>query len=141
MLLDVEDAKQGDLTVRAQMSDGAVGSIADAFNTTLKKLQELLEEVQSVSSEVGLLSQEGEGSVRKLSESAIAQAVEIDFALSSIDEINQSVKTIADSAKEAAAIARTGSIKAKEGDLAMDATVSSIEKIRSTVANLSLIHI
>ncbi len=137
LLLDVEDAKQGDLTVRAQMSDGAVGSIADAFNSTLKKLQELLKEVQSVSTEVGQLSQVGEGSVRKLSESALTQAVEIDFALSSIDEINQSVKTIADYAKEAAVIARNGSIKAKEGDLAMDATVDSIEKIRTTVANTS----
>ena len=137
LLLDVEDAKQGDLTVRAEMTDGAVGSIADAFNSTLKKLQELLQEVQSVSTEVGQLSQAGEGSVRKLSESALTQAAEIDYALSSIDEINQSVKTIADYAQEAAAIARNGSIQAKEGDLAMDATVNSIEKIRATVANTS----
>lgn len=137
LLLDVEDAKQGDLTVRAKMSDGAIGSIADAFNSTLKKLQELLQEVQTVSTEVGQLSQVGEGSVRKLSESALNQAAEIDYALSSIDEINQSVKSIADYAQEAATIARNGSIQAKEGDLAMDATVSSIEKIRTTVANTS----
>ena len=137
LLLDVEDAKRGDLTVRAEMTDGAVGSIADAFNSTLGKLQELLKEVQSVSTEVGQLSQAGEGSVRKLSESALTQAAEIDYALSSIDEINQSVKTIADYAQEAATIARNGSIQAKEGDLAMDATVNSIEKIRATVANTS----
>ena len=135
--MDVEYAKQGDLTVRAQMSDDAVGSIADAFNSTLGKLQELLQEVQSVSTEVGQLSLAGEGSVRKLSESALIQAAEIDHALSSIDEINQSVQTIADYAQEAAAIARNGSIQAKEGDLAMDATVNSIEKIRTTVANTS----
>lgn len=137
LLLDVEDAKKGDLTVRAEMSDGAIGSIADAFNTTLNKLQELLQEVQNVSTEVGELSQAGEGSVKKLSESALAQAAEIEYALSSIDEINQSVKTIADYAQEAAVIARNGSIQAKEGDLAMDATVNSIEKIRATVANTS----
>ena len=137
LLMDVEYAKQGDLTVRAEMSDGAVGSIADAFNSTLKKLQELLQEVQSVSTEVGQLSQAGEGSVRKLSESALMQAAEIDHALSSIDEINKSVQTIADYAQEAAVIARNGSIQAKEGDLAMDATVNSIEKIRTTVANTS----
>ena len=137
LLLDVEDAKKGDLTVRAQMTDGAVGSIADAFNSTLKKLQELLAEVQSVSTEVGQLSEAGEGSVRKLSESALTQAAEIDYALSSIDKINQSVASIADYAQEAATIARNGSIQAKEGDLAMDATVSSIEKIRATVANTS----
>ena len=135
LLLDVEGAQKGDLTVRAQMTDGAIGSIADAFNTTMNKLRELLKEVQSVSTEVGQLSLAGEDSVRQLSKSAIDQTEEIDRALGSIDEINQSVATVANYAQEAAKIAREGSIQAKEGDLAMDATVNSIEKIRDTVAN------
>ena len=135
LLLDVEGAQKGDLTVKAQMTDGAIGSIADAFNTTINKLRGLLKEVQSVSTEVGQLSLAGEDSVRQLSESAIEQTIEIDQALGSIDEINQSVATVANYAQEAAKIARDGSIQAKEGDLAMDATVNSIEKIRDTVAN------
>jgi methyl-accepting chemotaxis protein len=137
LLLDVEGAQQGDLTVRAKMTDGAVGSIADAFNATMRKLRELLQEVQAVSTEVGQLSLAGEDSVRQLSESALQQTEEINQALGSIDEINQSVATIANYAQEAAKIARDGSIQAKEGDLAMDATVNSIEKIRGTVANTS----
>lgn len=137
LLMDVEGAQHGDLTVRAAMSDGAIGSIADAFNSTISKLQELLQQVQSVSNDVGQLSLAGEGSVRQLSESALSQAAEINDALSSIDEINQSVETIADYAQEAAQIARNGSIQAKEGDLAMDATVNSIETIRNTVATTS----
>ena len=137
LLLDVENAQKGDLTVKAQMTDGAVGSIADAFNTTMRKLRELLKEVQTVSTEVGQLSLAGEDSVRQLSESALTQTAEISQALGSIDEINQSVATVANYAQEAAQIARNGSIQAKEGDLAMDATVNSIEKIRDTVASTS----
>lgn len=137
LLLDVEGAQKGDLTVRAQMTDGAVGSIADAFNAIISKLRGLLQKVQSVSTEVGQLSLAGEDSVRQLSESAVSQTEEITQALSSIDEINQSVETVANYAQEAAKIARQGSIQAKEGDLAMDATVNSIEKIRGTVANTS----
>jgi methyl-accepting chemotaxis protein len=137
LLLDVEGAKQGDLTVKATMTDGAVGSIADAFNSTMGKLRQLLKQVQVVSSDVGELSLAGEDSVRKLSESAVQQTEEIYQALGNMDEINQSVATIANYAQEAAKIARSGSIQAKEGDLAMDATVSSIEKIRGTVANTS----
>ncbi|MEL6579951.1 MAG: methyl-accepting chemotaxis protein [Cyanobacteria bacterium J06621_12] len=137
LLLDVEGAQKGDLTVKAQMTDGAIGSIADAFNTTMNKLRGLLKEVQTVSTEVGQLSLAGEDSVRQLSESALTQTAEINQALGSIDEINQSVATVANYAQEAAKIARNGSIQAKEGDLAMDATVNSIEKIRDTVANTS----
>ena len=137
LLLDVEGAQKGDLTVKAQITDGAIGSIADAFNATMNKLRDLLKEVQTVSTEVGQLSLAGEGSVRQLSESAQNQTIEIKQALGSIDEINQSVSTVANYAQEAAKIARNGSIQAKEGDLAMDATVNSIEKIRGTVANTS----
>ena len=135
LLLDVEGAQKGDLTVKAQMTDGAVGSIADAFNATIGKLRTLLQEVQTVSSQVGQLSLAGEDSVRQLSESAVSQTAEITQALSSIDAINQSVETVANYAQEAAKIARDGSIQAKEGDRAMDATVDSIETIRNTVAN------
>ena len=137
LLLDVEGAQKGDLTVRAEMTDGVIGSVADAFNATIGKLRELLQQVQKVSSEVGELSLSGERSVNQLSESAIDQTEEIDRALSSIDSIDQSVKTVANYAQEAAKIARNGSIQAKEGDLAMDSTVDSIEKIRDTVASTS----
>jgi twitching motility protein PilJ len=137
LLLDVEGAQKGDLTVKAAMSEGVIGSVADAFNTTIAKLRELLQQVKSVSTEVGQLSLSGEQSVRQLSESAISQTEEIVRTLSSIDKINQSVETVANYAQEAAKIARQGSIQAKEGDLAMDATVDSIEKIRGTVANTS----
>jgi len=137
LLLDVEGAQKGDLTVKAQMTDGAIGSIADAFNATMNKLCGLLKEVQVVSTEVGQLSLAGEGSVRQLSESAQNQTVEINQALGSIEEINQSVATVANYAQEAAKIAREGSVQAREGDIAMDETVSSIEKIRGTVANTS----
>ena len=137
LLLDVEGAQQGDLTVKAEMSEGAIGSVADAFNATISKLRELLQQVQEVSSEVGQLSLSGEQSVHQLSKSASDQTEEINQALSSIDLIDQSVKTVANYAQEAAKIARHGSIQAKEGDLAMDSTVDSIEKIRDTVASTS----
>ncbi|MGF1542510.1 MAG: methyl-accepting chemotaxis protein [Pleurocapsa sp.] len=137
LLLDVEGAQKGDLTVQAQMTDGAIGSIADAFNATINRLRRLLEQVQTVSTEVGQLSQTGESSVRQLSEAALTQAEEINQALSNIAEINESVENVAKFAQEAAQIAREGLVQAKEGDRAMDETVNSIEKIRTTVATTS----
>ena len=137
LLLDVEPAQKGDLTIQAQMSDGAVGSIADAFNTTIGKLRKLLEQVQTVTTEVGQLSQTGENSVRQLSSSALNQAKEIDEALVNIAEINESVDNVAKFAQEAAKIATEGLLQAQEGDTAMDMTVESIEKIRLTVAGTS----
>lgn len=137
LLLDVEGAQKGDLTVKAKMTEGAVGSIADAFNAIIGRLRALLQQVQTVSNQVGDLSLTGESSVRQLSDAAITQAEEINQALSSIEEINASVQNVANYAQEAAEIAHQGLIQAKEGDAAMDLTVSSIEKIRTTVAGTS----
>ena len=137
LLMDVEGAQKGDLTVKATMTDGAVGSIADAFNTTIGRLRALLEQVQTVSSDVGELSLTGENSVRQLSESAVMQAEEINLALSSIAEINESVQNVAEYSQEAAKIARIALNKAQKGDSTMDRTVASMEKIRSTVADNS----
>lgn len=137
LLLDVEGAQKGDLTVKAKMTDGAVGSIADAFNAIIGRLRALLQQVQTVSNEVGELSLTGESSVRQLSEAAVTQAEEINQALSSIAEINESVQNVANYAQEAAQMANLGLIQAKEGDAAMDSTVNSIENIRTTVAGTS----
>ena len=137
LLLDVEGAQKGDLTVKAKMTDGAVGSIADAFNATISKLRSLLQQVQTVSNKVGELSLKGEDSVHKLSETALTQAEEINLALSSIAEINESVQNVAGYAQEAAEVASQGLIQAKKGDAAMDSTVNSIEKIRTTVVSTS----
>jgi twitching motility protein PilJ len=135
LLLDIEGAQKGDLTIEAKLTEGAVGSIADAFNATIRKLRGLVLQVQQVSNEVNELSQAGETSVNQLSWAAVNQADEINQALQNIAEINNSIQEVASSAQEAAKVARVALNKAHKGDATMDKTVESIEKIRNTVAN------
>ncbi|GAB4231385.1 MAG: hypothetical protein Kow0049_13710 [Stanieria sp.] len=135
LLLDIEGAQKGDLTIEAKLTEGAVGSIADAFNATIRKLRGLVLQVQQVSNEVNELSQAGETSVNQLSWAAVNQAEEINQALQNIAEINHSIQEVASSAQEAAKVARVALNKAQKGDTTMDKTVESIEKIRNTVAN------
>ncbi|GFE69191.1 methyl-accepting chemotaxis protein [Chroococcus sp. FPU101] len=135
LLLEIEEAQRGNLTVRGKVTEGVVGSIADAFNTTISKLRDLVLQVQVVSNQMNELSQNGSTSVRHLSEAASTQSGEINQALQTVAEINTSIQTVAESATEAAKIARQASSEATEGDLAMDKTVNSIETIRTTVAS------
>ncbi|AFZ36927.1 methyl-accepting chemotaxis sensory transducer with Cache sensor [Stanieria cyanosphaera PCC 7437] len=135
LLLDIEGAQKGDLTIEAKLTEGAVGSIADAFNATIRKLRGLVLQVQQVSNEVSELSQTGESSVNQLSSAAVNQADEINQALQNITEINNSIQDVANSAQEAAKVAKVALNKAHKGDTTMDKTVESIEKIRNTVAN------
>jgi twitching motility protein PilJ len=60
LLLEIEGAQQGDLTAEAKVTDGVVGSIADAFNATIRKLRTLVEEVKSTAVHAEALAKESE---------------------------------------------------------------------------------
>ena len=134
MLLEIEEAQQGNLTVEAKVTDGVVGSVADAFNTTIRSLRQLVSQVQTVSSEVNSLVLEEEQDIRHLSEAAINQAQEINQVFQGVAEINTSIQSVDQATQEAANIARLARQQAQEGDIAMNHTVNSIQKIRSSVA-------
>ncbi len=137
LLLEIEGAQKGDLTAEAKVTDGVVGSIADAFNATIRKLRTLVEEVKSTAVHAESLAKESENSVQKFSSTSLAQSDGIAQALEAVEQNSQSIAQVAKSAQDAAGMARRVAIAAREGDLKMDRTVGSIKAIRSTVAATS----
>lgn len=134
LLLEIEGAQQGDLTAEAKVTDGVVGSIADAFNATIRKLRTLVEEVKSTAVHAESLAKDSENSVQKFSTASLAQSDGIAQALEAVEQNSQSIAQVAKSAQDAAGMARRVAIAAREGDVKMDRTVGSIKAIRSTVA-------
>ena len=134
LLLEIEGAQKGDLTAEARVTDGVVGSIADAFNATIRKLRTLVEEVKSTAVHAESLAKDSENSVQKFSMASLAQSDGIAQALEAVEQNTQSIAQVAKSAQDAAGMARRAAISAREGDVKMDRTVGSIKAIRSTVA-------
>lgn len=137
LLLEIEGAQKGDLTAEAKVTDGVVGSIADAFNATIRKLRKLVEEVKSTAVHAESLAKESENSVQKFSSTSLAQSDGIAQALEAVEQNTQSIAQVAKSAQDAAEVARKAAIAAREGDEKMNRTVGSIKAIRSTVAATS----
>lgn len=137
LLLDIEGAQRGDLTVRAKVDEGEMGSIADAFNATVRSLRDIVVQVQAAANQVQEAARSSETSVQRLSGEARTQAEVIANTLESVANIAQSIQTVAASAQEAAQIARQARESAQVGDQTMDATVDSMDNIRSSVAETS----
>ncbi len=133
LLLEIEGAKQGDLTVNAPVTEGAIGSIADAFNTTVISLRNLVLQVQTGANQVSDLAQESTASMQQLSQEATVQAREINRALTTVTKIVELIRQVDDSAQEAAAIAQQGANAAQEGETVMELTVKSIDNIQTAV--------
>jgi twitching motility protein PilJ len=137
LLLDIEGAKQGDLTVKAKLDEGEMGSVADAFNGTIASLRELVAQVKTAANQVNDSAFSSEASVEKLAQEATTQANSIAQALNSVEEMKQSIRAVATSAKSAAAIARRVVVVAQEGEGKMEQTASSIGNIRTSMADTS----
>ncbi len=135
LLSDVEGASSGDLTVRAQITDGEIGIVADFFNAIVENLRDVVTQVKQASTQVNdSVNSDGE-SIRQLSQNAIGQATQINVTLASIEEMTSSLQNVAKQATEAAQASQVAEATAKAGGEAMESTVKSISQVRQTVAD------
>jgi twitching motility protein PilJ len=137
LLLEIEEAKEGNLTVQAKVEEGEMGSIADAFNSTIRSLREIVDRVKATATQVQDSAYSNETSVQKLSEEATNQVRSITETLNSVAQMGESIQSVANSAKEAADIARKALNAATTGDKIANQTVGSIDNIRASVAETS----
>ncbi len=130
---DIEDSFEGNLTVRAQVTEGVMGTVADFFNATIESLQQLVFQVQSAANVVSSTAVDSEQDVQQLSAEARQQAETITNALKQIQMMADSIQGVADSAQEAQAKVLHSNEILNEGDAAMNRTVEGIVGIQKTV--------
>ncbi|MEO0985141.1 MAG: GAF domain-containing protein [Cyanobacteria bacterium J06639_14] len=133
LLGEVEGAASGDLTVRADVTVGEIGTVADFFNSIIESLRQLVTQVQISAQQVNLSVGDNEGAIRQLADDALNQAEEMTRALSSVETMTLSIQSVAESARQAADVARAASDKAEVGSLAMERTEYNILMLRETV--------
>jgi twitching motility protein PilJ len=135
LLNSIEGAASGDLTVRADVREGEIGTVADFFNSIVESLRAIVTQVKTSANQVNNAIGENEGEIRLLAEEALKQANEINHTLDTVDNMTASIKSVAQSAKEAAIVASNAAVSAEESEQAMDKTVQSIMYLRETVGN------
>ena len=134
LLDDVEGAARGDLTVEAEVTADVLGAVADAFNSTIQNLREIVSQVKKSSEQVYQGSNDSESFARKQSKNALKTAEDLAATLNSVQMITESIQRVAENAHEAEEVARTSSITALKGGEAVETTVAGILQIRETVS-------
>ncbi|MEL6162616.1 MAG: methyl-accepting chemotaxis protein [Cyanobacteria bacterium J06628_3] len=133
LLSEVEGAAQGDLTVRADVTAGDIGTVADFFNSIVESLRDIVTQVKSSATKVNQAIGDNSGAISELADEALAQAAEITNTLDAVDEMTQSMQAVAENAQEAATIANTARSTATNSGKAMELTVQNILGLRETV--------
>ncbi len=133
LLSQVEGAAQGDLTVRADVTAGEIGTVADFFNSIVESLRDIVTQVKQVATQVNGAVAANETAISQLAEDAITQAAEINRTLDAVDQITDFMKSVAENAQKAATIANSAAHTATKSGQAMDLTVQNILSLRETV--------
>jgi methyl-accepting chemotaxis protein PixJ len=133
LLGEVEGAASGDLTVRADVTTGEIGTVADFFNSIVENLRLIVTQVKQAASQVNYAVGSNQEAMRELAEDAIMQASEINRTLDAVDQMTYSIQYVAENAQEAAKVAQNASHTAKKSGKAMDLTVQNILNLRETV--------
>ncbi len=135
LLMEVGPLRQGDLTVRANVTEDEIGTIADSYNATINSLSKLVKQVQQAAGQVAQTADSSEEAVQDLSQDAIQQAGAIKAVLKQISDMTQSIQTVAQSAQAAEQAVQVAGQTVSQGDAAMNRTVEGILAIRETVAD------
>lgn len=134
LLGEVEGAASGDLTVRANITAGEMGTVADFFNAIIENLRSIVTQVKTTTNQLNYSLGENESATRQLADEALSQTEEITRTLDSVQQMTNSIQRVAESARQAAEVARAASTTVQAGGEAMDRTVEGILNLRETVA-------
>ncbi len=133
LLVDIEGASRGDLTVRAEVTSGEIGIVADFFNSIVESLRDIVTQVKLASSQVNEAIAENSGAIDQVAIEALKQAEEISHSLDSVEQMRLSIQEVAKIANLATEVTRNASQTAEIGGAAMDHTVENILSLRATI--------
>ncbi|WP_310423399.1 GAF domain-containing protein [Chamaesiphon sp. VAR_48_metabat_135_sub] len=134
LLIQVDRISQGDLTIRAHVTEDEIGTIADSYNSTVASLRRLVNDVRNVSQKVVSTTNLNEISVAELSIEALQQSEDIDSALHRLREMSGSIDLVVSNALVAESAVMESAKLVQAGDAAMNLAVEGILTIRNTVA-------
>lgn len=134
LLMQVDPVSQGDLTIRATVTEDEIGTIADSYNATIESLRKIVSQVQGGTQAVNEAVVEQEGAVANLANEMIRQTEDITLALEKVQTLALSARMVLDNTKQAEEAVAQANRSVQEGEMAMNLTVDGILGIRETVA-------
>ena len=134
LLQEVDLVARGDLTIRANVTEDEIGTIADSYNATIYSLQKLVRQVKNAVGEVEQTVGANRETVRQLTLNADRQTQSIEQTMEQIQQMSRSICEVSDSASQAENIVKQTHETIIEGDRTMNRAVTQINALQNTVS-------
>ncbi|QTR50706.1 methyl-accepting chemotaxis protein [Candidatus Thiothrix anitrata] len=133
LLDEMGSLADGDLTMRATVSEDVTGAIADAVNYAVDALRNLVVRMDATSHRLTRFAQDADGRINQLAESSTRQARDIAVASTAIATMTQSIQKVSRNASSSADVARKSQEISQAGAKTVRATIEDIVAIREQI--------
>lgn len=133
LLTDISALTEGDLTIRAEVTEDMTGAIADSFNTMAEQLSRLVNNVKKSTLEVSSTSRTVSESTIKLSRTNDEHAKRIAGMVKAIEQMSLSIQLVSEHASQSADVSEQAKQNALSGAEAVRQTNKAMNGIRERV--------
>src|SRR5690554_713556 len=137
LLDEMGSLAEGDLTVKATVTEDMTGAIADSINFAVEQLRSLVQTINDTSVQVASSAQETQATAMHLAEAAEHQAQEINSASDRINEMAQSINQVSRNSAESADVAQRSVQIATKGAGVVRETIAGMDSIRDQIQETS----
>jgi twitching motility protein PilJ len=123
----------GDLTVRATVTEDITGAIADSVNYTIEELRVLVGRINSAAAQVTTATESAQQTSVKLLQAAEKQSREIQETSSQVLKMARAINDVSASASRSVGVARQSLSAAEKGTEAVSNSISGMNEIRDHI--------
>lgn len=137
LMNELSDLAEGDLTVRATVTEDITGAVADSINYTAEELHKLVARITEASEQMGLATKDSEGITQRLLISTQKQVGDIKEAEESVRLIARSISEVDTAATKAAEVGAHTLQVTNQGAVAVRNTIVGMDGIRENIQETS----
>ncbi len=137
LLDEMGSLAEGDLTVKATVTEDITGAIADSINFAVEALRSLVSTINETAVQVAAAAQETQATAMHLAEAAEHQAQQITSASAQINEIASSIDEVSKNSAESADVAQRSVQIAAKGAEVVRQTIQGMDNIRDQIQETS----
>ena len=137
LLDEMGSLAEGDLTVKATVTEDITGAIADSVNFAVEALRSLVTTINETAVQVSAAAQETQATAMNLADAAQHQARQITTASAAINEMATSIDGVSKNSAESAEVAKRSVEIASKGAGLVRQTIEGMDSIRDQIQETS----
>lgn len=137
LLDEMGDLADGDLTVKAQVTESITGAIADSINYTIASLRDLVTNINRATEQVNKATGQAQSTSSSLLAAAEQQTKQIEDTSTAVTDMMRSILQVSSNADQAAQVAQRSLQAATQGALAVRNSITGMNEIRTQIQETS----